>query len=201
MKYLIAFTLFLFASSAEAATIKLREVTFNGKTEQWILIKGPIENGDIDKFISAATSVSKPSTVWLDSPGGSAGEGLGIARLIHELKLNTYVHENSKCDSICSIMFLSGKKKMLTDTSRIGVHSAHSKKTGIRDDNANKIIGWYMGKLGYPEELLFLWIKTGPNQLVDLNDGPNKLLGLGFERVDPVPVGLLERLFDQTESP
>lgn len=201
MKYLIVTIFLLFSNVVNAATIKLREVTVNDKAEQWILIRGVIENGDMDKFISAATSGTKPTTVWLDSPGGAAGEGLNIARLLHELKLNTYVHENSSCDSICSIIFLSGKRKMLTATSRIGIHTAHNKKTGARDDNANKIIGWYMGRLGYPEELLVLWINTKADQLVNLNDGPNKMLGLGFEQVEPVPVSLLEKLFDQTESP
>lgn len=200
MKYLI-FALFLIMNTAEAATIKLRDVTFNDKTEQWIIVKGAIQNGDLERFLSAVTSGDKISTVWLDSPGGSANEGLAIARIIHELKFNTYVHENSRCDSICSIMFLSGKRKLVTDTSKIGIHSAHNRNTGAKDADANTVIGWYMGKLGYPEELLVLWVRTKPDSLIDLNDGPNKIMRLGFERVDPVPVGLLERLFDQTESP
>ena len=185
----------LSVTQISAATIRQREVTMNSQTERWVIVKGMIEPGDTVNFLGAlGTGDNKAVTVWLDSPGGSAAEGLAIARVIKTLNLNTYVHSNSKCDSICSIMFLSGKRKMVTASSRIGVHAAHDIKTKRIDAYANAKIGWYLGSIDYPEELVDLWINTKPDRLVDLNDGPNTNMRLGLETVQPLEIPLLERL-------
>lgn len=194
-RYLLIIIFCSFINQVSAAHIKQREITMNGSTERWIIVRGLIEQGDTVNFLGAlGTSERRAVTVWLDSPGGSAAEGLAIARMIKTLGLNTYVHSDSKCDSICSIMFLSGKRKMVTASSRIGIHAAHDLKTKRIDAYANAKIGWYLGSIDYPEELIDLWINTKPDRLVDLNDGPNTNLRLGLETVTPLEIPLLERL-------
>jgi len=183
----------LSVTCSAAATIKQRDVTMGDVTESWIIVKGLIEQGDTINFLTALGNDKQAVTVWLDSPGGNVNEGLAIARMIKALNLNTYVHDGSSCDSICSIMFLSGKRKMATATSRIGVHSAHNAKTKKPDVVANTMIGWYLGSIDYPEELVELWVTTKPDQLVNLNNGPNAKLRLGLETVQPINVPLLER--------
>jgi hypothetical protein len=178
-----------------AATIKQREITVGDVHEHWIIIKGMIEQGDTVGLLSAlGETKDRAVTVWLDSPGGNVAEGLAMARMIKSLGMNTYVHSDGKCDSICSIMFLSGKRKMVTASSRVGVHTAHDSKTKKADAYANAVIGWYLGSLDYPEELVDIWAKTKPDQLVNLNDGPNSNLRLGIETVQPVEIPILDRL-------
>jgi len=198
MKILKTFMLIaacLFWSQASAATIKQREVTVGDIHESWVIVKGMIEPGDTVNFLSALGNKDvKVVTVWLESPGGNAAEGLAMARIIKTLGLNTYVHIDSKCDSICSVMFLSGKRKMAAIDGKIGVHTAYDPKTKRPDAYGNALIAWYLGSLDYPEELVDLWIKTKPDRLVNLNNGPNTAFRLGIETVQPIQVPLLDRL-------
>ena len=186
--------LLLAITQVSAATIKQREITMGETSELWIIVKGTIEQGDTVSFLAALNGKDRPVTVWLESSGGSAAEGLAIARMIKTLGLNTYVHSDGKCDSICSIMFLSGKRRMVVTDGRIGVHTAYDPKTKRPDAYANALIAWYLGSLDYPEELVDLWIRTKPDRLVNLNNGPNTSLRLGIETVQPVQVPLLDRL-------
>lgn len=187
--------LFLVAiTQASAATIKQREITMGDNSELWIIVKGTIEQGDTVAFLNALNSKDRPVTVWLESPGGNAAEGLAMARMIKTLGLNTYVHSEGKCDSICSIMFLSGKRKMAAIDGKIGVHTAYDPKTKRPDAYGNALIAWYLGSLDYPEELVDLWIRTKPDRLVNLNNGPNTAFRLGIETVQPIQVPLLDRL-------
>jgi hypothetical protein len=186
--FLIAIT------QVSAATIKQREITMGETSEIWIIVKGNIEQGDTVSFLTALNGKDRPVTVWLESSGGNAAEGLALARMIKTLGLNTYVHAEGRCDSICSIMFLSGKRKMAVIDGKIGVHTAYDPKTKRPDAYGNALIAWYLGSLDYPEELVDLWIKTKPDRLVNLNNGPNTALRLGIETVQPVQVPLLDRL-------
>ena len=198
LKYLLLLTAISFLSSASAAaTIKQREVISGNTRELWIIVRGTIIQGDTVDLLSAiGDKDDRVVTVWLESSGGNVAEGLAMARIIKALKLNTYVHTDGKCDSICSIMFLSGKRKMATESSRIGIHAAYDLKTKRPDIYSNTVIGWYLGSLDYPQELVDLWVRTKPDRLIDINDGPNKDLGLGIETVKPVDRPLLDLLFD-----
>lgn len=191
---LLVLCIILLVGECAAANINQREINFGDTSECWIFIRGTIGEGDAIKFLGAMNGKQSPVTVWLESPGGSASEGLAIARVINTLKLNTYVHSNGRCDSICSIMLLSGKRKMAANDAHIGVHAAHDPKTKKLDYYINAMIAWYLGNMDYPEELVNLWLKTEPNRLINLNDRANVQLRLGIETVQPVQVPLFDSL-------
>lgn len=69
--------------------------------------------------------------IVLSSPGGSIWEGLSMAGIIYDRKLNTYIPKNSgtgegNCASACSFMFLAGNKRVIEG--KLGVHQFYSKE-------------------------------------------------------------------------
>lgn len=196
MRYLLA-TLFvlIFTTVAGSASIKKKTVlNQQGDTDYMVEIKGLIEPGDSIKFLNVVSQTEGVTTVWLESNGGMVNEGMAIAKMIKVMGLSTYVHESSYCNSICSIIFLSGKRKLVNANSHIGVHAAFVKDSKVRDLEANATIAWYLGSLGYPEELADLWVKTKPNALINLNVPARKNLELGFEAVEPIKIPLLNQV-------
>ena len=181
-------------NSADAATIKQRSIFVNGSYENWIIVKGPIESQDSIKFLAAIGDAKDVTTVWLDSDGGIVDEGLAIAKMIRVIGLNTYVHSNTACSSICAIMFMSGKRKMLVPSATLGIHAAYDSKKMRKDLTANVFISWYLGNIGYSEEVVDLWINTSPKRIINLNDGNYKKLSLDFITVEPIKLPLLEQL-------
>jgi hypothetical protein len=184
----------LASHSVQAATIKQRSVYSGTGSENWIIVKGQITAQDSIKFLAAMGDAKDVTTVWLESEGGVVDEGLAIAKIIKVLGLNTYVHDGKACSSICAVMFMSGKRKMLVSTATLGIHPAHDSKSLRKDLYANVSIAWYLGSLGYSEELVDLWIRTSPTQVVDLNDGNYKKLSLDFVTVEPIKIPLLDQL-------
>lgn len=176
--------LLLAITPANAAEFSVREILRNDRIEHWIYIKGNIEEGDAMKFINVFSSRDDINTAWLESDGGLVDEGMAIAKMIKILDLNVYAEKN--CNSICSIMFLSGRTRMVTKDAEVGIHAAYDQINGMRSINANSLIAWYLGSLEYPEELVNLWISTSPKKILDLNKGTANRLKLGFTTIKPV---------------
>ena len=59
-------------------------------------------------------------TIVLGSPGGSVFEGLSIAGVIFDRKLNTYIPDGNTCASACSFLFFAGKNRQADGG--LGVH-------------------------------------------------------------------------------
>lgn len=85
-------------------------------------LQGEIKAGDAAKLLKQAESyyeelqrngtfferISSPSSVCLNSPGGSLLEGVELAKVISQLGLATRIPNNSVCLSACSIAFMAG---------------------------------------------------------------------------------------------
>lgn len=95
--------------------------------------------GDIDREAGArlaallkAKSIPEGSYLYLHSPGGSIIGGLAIGRIARKHDLVTYVGTQPKkpkdysgpgeCMSACSLAFLGGRFRYMTQGSRYGVH-------------------------------------------------------------------------------
>ena len=59
-------------------------------------------------------------TLVLASPGGSVWEGLSMAGIIFDKKLNVFVPKGAVCASACSFMFFGGRERLAEG--RLGVH-------------------------------------------------------------------------------
>lgn len=173
---------------SHASEIGVIKVAHDGTTEIWAKVVGEIVRGDGVKFLNLIDKNPELKTVWLDSPGGLVVDGMQIAELIKATDMNTYVHTNTSCDSICAIMFLSGKTKFANQTSHIGFHAAFDTRTNKRSPEANVKIGWYLGSLGYSIDTVNVWFNTSPESIVNVNDaGLRDELDLGITELGDSP--------------
>lgn len=60
------------------------------------------------------------NTLVLDSTGGRIAAARGIARLVRETSLATHV--SGICASACTVIFIAGTSRSMSDTARIGFH-------------------------------------------------------------------------------
>ena len=79
--------------------------------------------------------------IVLSSPGGSVWEGLTIAGIIHDKKLNTYIPKKSmngegNCASACSFMFFAGANR--TAEGKLGVHQFYSGDDAAKEQSSEE---------------------------------------------------------------
>lgn len=72
---------------------------------------------DFERFINAMGSVK---LIHLNSDGGRISEAQLMARIIRQRNLNTYVP--NRCLSACTIVFLSGRERLIAPQGRLGFH-------------------------------------------------------------------------------
>jgi hypothetical protein len=81
---------------------------------------GGITFGASEEFKRFSEAMGALKIVHLNSVGGRIEEAQRIGDLIRERKLDTYV--SGSCLSACTIVFLSGKNRFITQSAKIGFH-------------------------------------------------------------------------------
>jgi hypothetical protein len=96
-------------------------MTFTWRDRLTVHASGPIEKGDAAQF----AALPKFDTLELDSPGGSVGEALTMAAIMHARGgIRTVVKPGSSCASACAMaLFVSGETRIVYMGGRIGIHS------------------------------------------------------------------------------
>ena len=101
---------------------------------QWIFADGDIVPGTSDQFkafVASHLQLIGGATVILNSPGGSATEGMRLGETIRDLHFRTAVGVKSteplkslpgQCMSACIYPYLGGDYRYLDDGSVIGIH-------------------------------------------------------------------------------
>ena len=70
---------------------------------------GPIENGDAAAFEAIPTDDENYAMLCLDSPGGSFGEAIRIAKIFSGKNIGTRIDAGATCESACALIFMSGR--------------------------------------------------------------------------------------------
>jgi len=115
------------ARSAGAAEIE--KLDLPGVAVPFVLIRGPIEAGDGDKFETVVIGLSRASVI-LESPGGLVKEALHIGATIRLEGFATMVPADKECFSACGLIWVSGVRRYMSDTSLIGFHAAYREENG-----------------------------------------------------------------------
>lgn len=168
------------ASSAEAADVAINE------SKSVIAIIGLINPGDFDKWWALAEpNKATLKAVVLAGPGGilaiggAPADGWRIASDVHDRRLDTVIPPKTGCFSVCALIALMGKERVMFSTSTLGVHSAgiakpvtrNGKKEmeWVRDDaGANSMVTYLFGKAEVPMSILNLWIMTPGNTISNI---------------------------------
>lgn len=165
-------------------SVNVNAATFEVKKEdglEILYIQGTIDKDDSVEFITTIFKYPKLAVVDLNSDGGIVVEGMVMAEFINRRQVTTRVRSGNRCFSICSVLFLSGKKKFMHEDAYLGVHTAFDPSTKKRDDYVNSYIAWYFGYLGYNMGLVKMWLETDPSSVNFITGKINQELGLGIE--------------------
>jgi len=145
-----------------------------------LLLTGTFDVGSAERFSTEVAARGEyVDTVVLDSPGGSVMDALAIGTLIHEKGFATSVAAGSLCASSCPIVFASGKERIATPTSAIGVHQIYAAALSADPQSALRVAGSAMSEAQTTTALVTrhltqtgvdpaLWLhalETPPNQL------------------------------------
>lgn len=85
-----------------------------------IRLTGDFEHGLTNNLASLLRNNPGVEGIVLSSDGGYVAEGRGVARLIRERRLDTYVF--AVCKSACATAFIGGEARMLGASGRLGFH-------------------------------------------------------------------------------
>ena len=91
-----------------------------GGTE--IEVSGPLTSGLTQQLDAALARAPGAHVVHLDSLGGRVGVALGIADIIAAHQFDTYVEH--VCASACTLAFLAGRQRWISERGRLGFHSS-----------------------------------------------------------------------------
>lgn len=131
--------------TAQAAEITLEVTTDDSAT--YIVYNGQTEVGDLKK-LTEIYEIAKhgdpdgrefTNFIIVNGPGGNAAEGADLAEFINENELETLVVRD--CMSACSLMWMAGKERWITEEGTVGFHFAYSSDsrffTNLKETN-----GW-----------------------------------------------------------
>ena len=144
---------------AETNEILLCGIVGDGWDEHSITHKGVVD--------ALRSFKSNPVTIYINSPGGAADEGIGIYNALRSHGGEITTINVSLAASAASVIFLAGKNRFMADGSRVMIHRAMGAPFGNADEirkglaalesydqSLVEIYGKFLGKT--PEETLDL---------------------------------------------
>ena len=176
---------------AVAAELSLVLVQTPNGVVRYVSLKNDVVVGDWSKFTRLLRKNPDVAGVLLASNGGSADDGLAIAKHVFEHGLGTMV--TGSCHSVCAVIFLAGRDRYITSTARVTVHSAY-KQLGdwvVEDDITNGTVAWFIGHMGYPLPLARLWVSTPTDEIAPITLEMNDKLKLGFHVIPAQPPAIV----------
>lgn len=102
--------------------LEFRTVEAEGLGEV-LLINGPVESGDGERFASHLAGLgSPPDTIAFNSPGGVVAEALAIGRTLRESEANTAMLAGMVCLSSCPYILAAGVERRISPDASVGMH-------------------------------------------------------------------------------
>jgi len=148
-----------------------------------IILAGTIEAGDFEKFYAKAQPYDQAMTVHLHSAGGFILPAMKIGSMIRQKGWTTSVER--VCHSACAFIWLSGVKRLKTENAHIGVHSPFDLKTGKPNEASSTVMTFYLGNLGYGEQLTKFILATPPDKMRFLTRQDTARFGIEVTVVEP----------------
>ena len=127
-------------------------------------LSGGIPFGTADAVKKALDAAPKVKIIHLNSQGGRIGEAIALYRTIKDRELITYTSTN--CVSACSLAFLAGRKRYLSENGRLGFHSASfGTLSGEKVNGINSEFRRILQKHGLPKTFIDHAISTSSNDM------------------------------------
>ena len=161
---LLAKLALLFCLPVKAADINL--VRGAKGEEDTITIKGEFKLDDEIKFRKIALATNN-ATVLLDSNGGRVQPALEIGKMIRIKGFSTAV-QSAHCSSACSMVWLAGEPRMMSNFSSIGFHSAFSYGSDGKPASGaleGALYGSYLTNLGFSSRVVLFVVTAGAKDM------------------------------------
>ena len=150
--------------------------------------------GDIDQAAPARAQqliknlgIPDNSTIYLDSPGGNVVAAIELGRIFRQHGLNTYVaakqaNRIAQCLSACTLAFIGGKFRYLSDGALYGVHRFFAEQP-TQDDMGtaqvlSSIIVNYIREMDVDPDLFMEMTKSGKDEMNLLSKSRMEELGV-----------------------
>ncbi|MER9484100.1 hypothetical protein NKI74_33160 [Mesorhizobium sp. M0494] len=165
----------LWVATAGAADIELLDVP--SLAVKMVSFRGEIVDGDAKKFRGVVDGLDRVS-VFLESPGGLVKEALEIGAEIRVRNFATVAGQ--ECFSACGLIWLSGARRYMSSTSKVGFHAAYREENGEYKESgvANAEIGSFLTHLGLRVEAIRFFTIAGPDQFLLLTPAKARILGI-----------------------
>jgi hypothetical protein len=140
---------------------------------------GDLAVGDEKKFIQLALGTDDAIVVF-HSPGGNLFAGIEIGKAIRLKGFSTYVPDGLLCASACSLAWLGGRSRLMSDTAKVGFHAAYTDRGGQNNVSAagNAIVGAYLNQLGMPTSAIIYITNSAPGGMQWLNFSDAQRVGI-----------------------
>ncbi|WP_455153216.1 hypothetical protein [Bradyrhizobium cenepequi] len=167
--------------SADCASMEISRVA--GCAGDVLRLRGDIEEGDYIRFRSHFGAQRRVLGLDLSSKGGNLNDGFRIAILTRQKRLTTYV--SGECDSACAFIFLASRKRYVSESATIGVHSVSNGHGGedVKTIRDTIYLARLSAKLGIPLSTIGRMVTTPAGKISFLNEGD--LLALKAIARDP----------------
>lgn len=148
-----------------------------------ITLTGEIVEGDFETFDNILKENPNLRVLNLNSPGGIVNEAFDIAALVFNNGMITSIEVGGECNSMCPIIFLSGREKFMAEDQILAFHPAF-----VEDIDGNKVpileanlaISWWLGTVGVPYEVVQIINSVEPDKLSLVGADTAEKLNLGI---------------------
>ena len=159
-----------------------------------IYADGPIDVGAANRFkqLVEHRGIASLSNVYLNSPGGFIDTAIELGRLFRKYGMNTYIgkfdpvsnnpSENAYCFSACTLAYIGGKFRYMSEKSTYGVHRFYLNKdlpfqSDIAQISSAQIIQ-YLTEFDISPSFFIEMTKAGPDQISVLSKKDLKKMGV-----------------------
>lgn len=172
---LVSLAICLTASVGSLYAAEIEVVQGVDPNQKAILVRGPIEEGDDNRFFEIAEETPR-AIVFLESPGGLVSTGISIAAEIAIRGYTTLVLDGSGCHSICAIMWVAAVRRYMSPDAEISVHAAYRMRNSVdgsvetsESGVANAQIGAFLNEIGLSADAIRYFTFAGPSEeLLDI---------------------------------
>jgi hypothetical protein len=153
---------------AFAVDIPEAEIGISDKDETVLVINGGIGANTGAVFKQALNENPKVKTILLNSGGGYVDIGLGMADLIANRGLSTWIPAETTCASICSAIYFAGKNRMVQG--QLGVHQvAMDVDNNVATQMTLSDMFDALNRYGVDQKVFAVMLRTPPQQMYFLN--------------------------------
>ncbi len=149
-------------------------------------VRGAIDMGTAQEFMTALAAHPSVRTIGLISPGGYVHEAQAMVDAILKRQLDTYVP--GRCMSACVVLFAAGEQRWVSEESEFGLHrSGHECREDSGPTHADLRVAQFLRDRGVSELVVDRFLETPNQEMWSPDIGTTLQSGLATGTRDAMP--------------